>query len=103
MSRPIQLSALFDKEPRQWGYRGDPFLWRDMARTLQGVSYPQTESEFIALIERTFEQLTGSPLSSADDIYVEKYAHGGMSSGYVSLAFWREKALPLLLARYVKT
>jgi hypothetical protein len=71
-----------------------------MGRTLRGVPFPQTEEEFIALLEKTFEELTGSRLSSADDIYVEKYAHGGMSSGYVSPAFWRETALPLLRTRY---
>jgi hypothetical protein len=74
-----------------------------MGRTLREVPFPQTEAEFIALLERTFEELTGSPLSSADDIYVEKYAHGGMSSGYVSPAFWRETALPLLLTRYAES
>jgi len=100
MIRSTLLSELFKEEPLRWGLRGDPFLWRDMERTLRGISFPQTEAQFIALIERTFEQLTGARISSADHIYVEKYAHGGMSSGYVSPAFWRETALPLLRARY---
>lgn len=100
MPRSLQLSALFEEEPFRWGLRGDPYLWRDMGRTLRAVALPQTEAQFVALIESTFEQLTGAPLSSTDYIYVEKYDHGGMSSGYVSPPFWRETALPLLRARY---
>lgn len=32
-------------------------------------------------------------------IYCEKYSHGGMSSGYVSLEFWVEVAIPMLIER----
>jgi len=51
------------------------------------------------VIEKAFEELTGFPLSHCDAVYVEKYSHGGMSSGYVNPKFWRETAVPLLQGR----
>jgi molybdenum cofactor cytidylyltransferase len=39
-------------------------------------------------------------LSHPDSFYVERYGHGGMSSGLVSPEFWRDTAVPLLLARH---
>jgi len=100
------ISALFNPPPVQWGLRGDPFLWRAMARALNSDTFPTTEIELVALLENTFERLTGSRLPSEgaisedDAIYVEKYARGGMSSGHVSLTFWRATAFPLLCSRF---
>jgi hypothetical protein len=96
------FSAIFKQEPTQWGLRGDPFLWRDMKQALSGQPLPATEDQFIALVETTFQRLTGAPMSSEVAIYVEKYAHGGMSSGHVDPEFWRELALPQLRSRYAK-
>ena len=94
------LSRLFQPEPPTWGLRGDPYLWREMKETLGNRAYPLTEADFKALLEDTFQELTGSSTRARDDIYVEKYSHGGMSSGYVSMKFWRETAIPELLKRY---
>jgi hypothetical protein len=77
-----------------------------MARTLSSSPFPKTEDQLIDLIETTFEKLTGSPLpdenliSDSKPIYVKRYARGGMSSGHISLDFWRGTALPLLRSRY---
>ena len=52
-------------------------------------------------LEAAFEMLTGIPISSEQEfIFIERLAHGGMSSGGVSLRFWRETAIPLLIERY---
>ena len=98
-----KLSDLFQDEPARWGLRGDPHLWRDMKGALATVPYPATEDRWIDLFEKLFEQLTGSPLSSEKAFFVQKYAHGGISSGYISPQFWRETALPLLRFRYAQT
>jgi hypothetical protein len=101
------FSALFKPPPDQWGLRGDPFLWRAMARVLSGSTFPRTEVQLIGLVETAFERLTGSRLpdenstSEDDSIYVKRYARGGMSSGQISLKFWRGSALPLLRSRYI--
>jgi hypothetical protein len=54
------FSSIFKPPPVQWGLRGDPFLWRAMARALSSSTFPKTEVQLIALIETTFERLTGS-------------------------------------------
>lgn len=105
-SKNSDLLGLFRSEPTQWGLRGDPFLWQDMKRALQKASLPATEADLIALLEDTFKRLTGHELPSKntlgedDSIFVEQYAHGGMSSGHVSLQFWRDVAIPMLCSRY---
>jgi hypothetical protein len=99
MGRPSAVAALFQDEPRQWGLRGDPYLWREMREHLEGVGCPATPERLASIIEEAFEELTGFPISHADPIYLEKYSHGGMSSGYVNPKFWRETAVPLLQAR----
>jgi molybdenum cofactor cytidylyltransferase len=94
------LASLFKEVPRQWGLRGDPHLWQEMKATLGNATYPATEEQFAALLEQTYQQLTGVPLTRRDPVFVERYNHGGMSGGYVSPQFWIETAIPLLRARY---
>jgi hypothetical protein len=97
------IARLFQESPTRWGLRGDPYLWQDMRATLSSYVYPSTEAQLTVLLEQTYQQLTGAPLSNRDPVFVERYSHGGMSSGYVSPAFWAETAIPLLLARYRAT
>lgn len=99
----MHLSQLFQDRPAQWGLRGDPHLWDEMAATLKERAYPDTEEELVALLEQTYEQLTGVPLSNPNPVYIERYSHGGMSSGYVSPQFWSETAVPMLIEKYRKT
>lgn len=60
-----RASALFQPEPAQWGLRGDPFLWKAMEDSLRSTALPSTEAQCAALIEATFESLTGNPLTDA--------------------------------------
>ena len=94
------IAELFRPEPFRWGLRGDPYLWRDMQQRLAAVGRPATEDELVATIAAMFEELTGHAISHADCIHLEKYSHGGMSSGMVSPEFWRNTAIPLLRQRY---
>lgn len=95
------ISELFKPEPGRWGLRGDPYLWEEMASTLADVPLPPTEGQFNELVEETFARLVGAPLDSREDsVWVERYSHGGMSTGQVSFAFWREIGIPLLCSRY---
>jgi molybdenum cofactor cytidylyltransferase len=94
------VADLFEEEPTHWGLRGDPYLWRDMKATLRTAMYPGTEEQLTALLEQTYQQLTGVALTNPDPVFVERYSHGGMSSGSVSPQFWAETAIPLLRARY---
>jgi hypothetical protein len=97
------VGSLFQAEPSQWGLRGDPYLSREMGRHFELVPLPATAEELQALIETAFESLTGHPISTGNPVFVERFDHGGMSGGHVSPEFWRDKAIPLLLARYADT
>jgi hypothetical protein len=97
------LSTIFQEQPARWGLRGDVYLWNEMRDTLGGHTYPSTEAQLTVLLEQTYQQLVGAPLGNRDAIFVERYSHGGMSSGYVSPQFWVETAIPLLQARYRET
>ena len=96
------VAALFQEEPMQWGLRGDPYLWREMRAYFEQTPLPETAVALNALIEAAFASLTGQPISTNSPFFVERFSHGGMSSGYVSPDFWHEKAIPLLHSRYAK-
>ncbi|MBV9790905.1 MAG: hypothetical protein JOZ51_22110 [Chloroflexi bacterium] len=101
MSTPKNLADLFESQPWQWGLRGDPYLWRDMQAHLAEHAYPPTEAVFMSLLEQTYQQLTGVPLTNREPLFIERYSHGGMSSGYISPQFWSDTAFPLLRSRYL--
>ncbi len=99
MSNFISIASLFEDGPQRWGLRGDPHLWREMKERFENVACPGIPEELIALLEEAFEERTGQPMSHPEAMFIEKYSHGGMSSGYVNPQFWRETAVPLLLSR----
>lgn len=103
MTKPAHVSDLFDPPPGTWGGRGDPYLWADMRDHFAGVECPGTADELAASVEAMFLRLTGMPMSHPEGIHLEKYAHGGMSSGVVWPPFWREDAIPLLRSRLEKS
>lgn len=98
---PIFIATLFEKRPMQWGLRGDPYLWEEMQTHFLTAPLPESADQFKVTLEAAFESLTGIPISSEQEfIFIERLAHGGMSSGGVSLRFWRETAIPLLIEQY---
>lgn len=101
MSHPEKtVAALFDPPPPQWGLRGDPYLWQELRRHFERTPLPPTAAELTTLLETAFETLTDHPLATPAPFFIERFAHGGMSSGHISPTFWRDEALPLLLARF---
>ena len=104
MKKATSVGDLFRTHPTHWwGYRGDPFLWEDMAGHLADLRLPSTYSELAIILEKSFEELTGKQLSDTEDVHLDRYAHGGMSSGLISIGFWRSKAFPLLFRRFAAT
>lgn len=98
--KPETMEAIFREKPQQWGLRGDPFLWAEMKRQLKTTPLPVSPEAARAVVEGVFAMLTGHPISEDEAFFIERYSHGGMSSGYISPEFWRERAMPLLLSRY---
>jgi hypothetical protein len=95
------VSALFDPEPKTWGLRGDPYLWRALREPLADTNIPATDGELVSLLRTAFREVTGIDLATEDvsSVYLEEYAHGGMSSGRIHLGTWRDKLIPLLAKR----
>ena len=102
MKENISLAILFEDEPTQWGFRGDPYLWREMKDFFGDTPLPETEMDLLISLKSAFESLTGKPISTARAIKVERYDQGGMSGGMVSTGFWRDTAIPLILKRFRK-
>jgi hypothetical protein len=98
------LADLFEPSPDQWGLRGDLFLWMELRQvlchcelfgTLDRDSECTVEDRLVAAVAT----LTGTNLSEQRDVYVRRYARGGMSSGTVSCAHWHVTLIPLLARR----
>ena|SRR6266566_5448774 len=97
----IKMADLFDPEPRTWGLRGDPYLWQALREHLSGTDIPASVGEAVALLHAAFGELVGLDLvgDPAPSVYLERYAHGGMSSGMISLDTWRQRFMPMLAER----
>ena len=104
VEKNLTISSLFQEEPEQWGMRGDPFLWKDMQEHFQNTRLPDKVSGISLLVKDAFEILTEHPITTDKEfLVIEKYSHGGMSSGGIVPKFWLDTAIPLLRARYKKT
>lgn len=101
-STSVFVSMIFEEKPKQWGLRGDPYLWEEMRKEFATVPITISLEEFVKEFKDVFEKLTGTPLTRGAHIFLSKYAHGGMSSGQICGDFWIDKALPLLVERLKK-
>jgi hypothetical protein len=98
------VSDLFDPEPEQWGLRGDPWVWHALREQFAGTYLPPSAAEVESLLYTAFERLVAVDLDTETEAYIyrEEFAHGGMSSGHVSLNAWRTRLIPLLLDRAIR-
>jgi hypothetical protein len=96
-----KVGDLFEPEPATWGLRGDPHVWRALRQHLSGRNLPTSTQQLVDLLNAAFEELVGVDVRSdaAPSVYREQFAHGGMSSGMVSLDMWREQLMPTLMER----
>ena len=91
------LSVIFERKPSQWGLRGEPYLWDEMKELCVGESLDFDDYGIAQLVSVHFEEATGQPLTFDANIYVDRLAHGGMSSGSVSESFWIARGIPFLI------
>ena len=92
------VSIIFELPPKQWGLRGDPYLWEELQQYFKTISLPCSEASFMQYFASFFQEITNRSFKGDSNFFVEKYARGGMSSGCISLNFWKEQALPLLIS-----
>ena len=93
------LTAIFQPPPPRWGLRGDPYLWQELAQALAEHPLPAGPAAIDALLAALYQKLVGEAPSAGRRSFVARYAHGGMSSGYVDADFWLTQGLPLLKRR----
>ena len=91
------LSFIFEQKPMQWGLRGDSYLWDEMQELCVGKSLDIQGDEVAKFVCEYFKEVTGKTLAYDAKIYIERLAHGGMSSGTVSGKFWITRGIPLLI------
>ncbi len=99
MSSTDRIQSIFRK-PRQWGLRGDPFLWNELREHFRTAGIPETRDEFARQIKTLIRELTGSDLRSDAPVSVDRYQAGGMSSGHISPEWWQTTGIPLLTRQF---
>lgn len=92
------VSDLFDPMPRQWGLRGDLFMWLEMRQVLAHVPLPADPGDLFSTLRGAYAVIAGQP-PGPEDVPVARFARGGISSGLVCGTQWNERLFPLLLQR----
>ncbi|MEM7093665.1 MAG: hypothetical protein AAF567_11740 [Actinomycetota bacterium] len=107
LSNPARITGswarkLFRQRPKQWGLRGDPWLWRELGETLALAADPQGVGAFENMLTAALEDLVGSDLAATSErsIHVDRYPLHGMSGGSISVEKWLNDLVPLLIGRY---
>ncbi len=98
----FNMSTIFANKPDNWGSRGNPFLWDDMAASIKQKPVPTDVLAFYHLIIDEITQLAGQPLARGKNLHLRKYDHGGMSSGIISSDFWFNDEIPRLLKLFLQ-
>jgi hypothetical protein len=98
------LDALFEPGPHQFGVRGDLWVWQAMQERLTGRPLPDGDDEVGEVLRAAFTDVVGidpDGPGEGDSPYVrrDELDHGGMSGGLISLPWWRDTGLPLLVSR----
>jgi hypothetical protein len=95
------VADLFEPEPAKWGLRGDPHVWRALRAHLADTQLPASAGDLQRLLYAAFAQLVGVDLAGDPDasVHRDEFAHGGMSSGMISLDTWRDRLMPMLVER----
>ena len=96
------MSVIFEDEPKKWGLRGDPFFWAELKEECYGKELPYHEDLVVEYVCQKFEAVSGVPLTYDARPYVEKYAHGGMSSGHLSGLFWIGRGMAKIIENFKK-
>jgi hypothetical protein len=96
----VKAFQVIFEEPPQWGLRGDPFLWEELKSDFVDSEFIWDKDNFSEFLKSFFCKATGYPISHTEDIFLERFDRGGMSSGMISVNFWRTTAFPLLEKRF---
>jgi len=94
------VGDLFEREPYQWGLRGDAVVWTAMRSRLEQLEMPATAFELERLLASAFKSVVGIGLETDEDVvHRPELERGGMSSGQVHLPTWKGRLIPILIDR----
>lgn len=96
----LLFTHLFSPRPDDWELRGDPHLWDELSTHLAEVAIPNSGKAVRKIIAGAIETLTGATLDGRGVVEVDRYPDDGMSSRQVSMRYWNDTALPLLVSRF---
>ncbi len=96
----MKLSKIFEEEPENWGFRGDPYFWdylKERAESMDMISPDELEK----WIKEEYFSVSGKALTDeyGDFVVIKQFAHRGMSSGGVDNLWWINTGIPLLKSR----
>jgi hypothetical protein len=104
------IGELFEREPVQFGLRGDPYLWRELRSRFATTALPGDWFELRRLLVDAIADVLEEPLSSRESVgwhdgtaavHVPAFDPGrGMSAGSVHVPWWSHTAIPLILDRF---
>lgn len=97
------VGSLFERSPFQFGLRGDPHAWGELAERLADTPLPTTVFDVKPLIERELDAVVGERvLLAREPIHVARFDRGsGMSAGFVDPEWWRRTGIPIIVDRYL--
>ena len=93
----MEKSSIFAVAPETWGLRGDPYFW-EYLRDLIDEKEIKAGDDIEALVKDEYFALSGKEMTgeTGDFVRIERFAHGGMSSGGLSGQWWLNNGIPLL-------
>lgn len=96
------IGSLFDRDPAQWGLRGDPYVWRELRARFADTPLPPSWFELRTLVVNAAVEVIGLPLhTDREAVYLAEFDPGhGMSAGSVSPSWWLRTGIPILIDRY---
>lgn len=97
------IKDIFEIEPIQWGFRGDPEMWATLKLSFESELNIYSQLEFENELTNRFNHIIKSKgkRNSVDTVWFECFSQKGMSGGYISLEWWEKTGLPLLKNRYL--
>jgi hypothetical protein len=102
LRKNMKISKIFEDEPKQWGLRGDRYLWREIRARLESTEMPESPEQLREIIENEYEITTGHSIGHKEHFQIERFMHGGMSSGGISPDFWINCGIPILIKRHAE-
>jgi molybdenum cofactor cytidylyltransferase len=80
----------------------DPNLWRELRKRFLDYGVSKTLEDFDSELALQFQEMVGVPFTtSQENVFIDRYDKGGMSSGHISPEWWREIGIPLLRERFI--